>query len=134
MRWVAKTAAGVVSAIGTGLAVGCTGGMTFALFTWGLSLWLGLAVGGAAGSVAGVLAAADGQARYRGGGTLGGACLGLLTSGGYVAYAAAYGPGFWPLDGSAVVFLAGWLVGGTATGLFSGLLAERVGRFVVGND
>ena len=134
MRRLTGAVASVVLATGVGLGVGCAGGAAFALFTWGLSLWLGLAVGGAAGVAAGVLAVADRDGRFAWWGPPAGALLGLLASGGWVAYTSAYGPGFWPLDTGAVVFLAGWFVGGAGAGWFSGLFAERVGRVTAGTD
>ncbi len=133
MRRCVNAAAVVLLATGTGLTVGCVGGVAFALFTWGLSVGLGLAVGGAVGFVAGVLAAADGNNRFDGSGSLAGGLFGLLASGGCVAYAAAYGPGSGSLTADNVSFLVGWFVGGAGTGWLAGLLAERVGRAVVGS-
>lgn len=133
MRWLTKAVA-VVLATGTGLAVGCAGGAAFALFTWGLSLGLGLIVGGMVGAVAGVVAVADGDGRYMCAGPPAGIVVGLVASGGWVAYMAMYGPGSGPLTAGDRIFLAAWFIGGAATGFFAGLLAERVGRAVAGSN
>lgn len=135
MRRLADAVVPVLLATGVGLGVGCAGGVAFALFTWGLSLGLGLVVGGATGVVAGVLTVVDADGRFGGGGPRAGALIGLLASGGYVAYLAAYGPGLGgPLTAGDVVFLVGWFGGGAGTGWMAGLFAERVGRLVAGSD
>ena len=130
MGWLPKALVVVLLATGTGLAIGAVLGMPCASLTWGLSLWLGLAIGGAAGVASGVLALADGPGRFDGRGSRIGAVLGLLIAGGYLGYVSTNGPGLWPLTASEAAFLLGGFAYAVGTGWVAGRWAEQVGRAI----